>query len=272
MFVSVSCDQTPAPSCAPCVHPSPTSTFDTHVIHASQRVTTKASASLSGTFQLSFNGETTGAVNAAATAEEVRSALESLSGITTAAVSRGYSVEAMGGDTGAADLNVTFGSQTAWCSNGEYCDNTGLRTPIPRLRGSEDTGCLRLQVQKFLSCFSNPRKYLCLIRCTKRAWVSVLLGCHLLRTGDMCDFGFSPCQLIRLDNIWYRVKSSFEAEGSGQVSYHTSFECLVVSYVCEEIASVGRESSYEPARNPAQACQYDSAGTYFLPGSPTEPK
>lgn len=111
-------------------------------------MTTKASASISGIFQLSFNGETTGAVNAAATAEEVRSALESLSGITTAAVSRDYSVEAIGGDTGAADLNVTFGSQTAECSYGEYYANTRskalLRTVIPKLGVSEYADCVRL--------------------------------------------------------------------------------------------------------------------------------
>lgn len=84
-------------------------------------MTTKASAPLSGTFQLAFDGETTEAINAAASAEEVRSALESLSRITTTVVSRDYAVTPIGDDTGAADLDLTFGSQTAECSNGEAC-------------------------------------------------------------------------------------------------------------------------------------------------------
>lgn len=74
---------------------------------------------MSGTFQLSFDGETTAPMNAAATAEDVRLALEALAGITTAAVSREYSVTPVGGDTGAADLDLTFGSQNAHCANGE---------------------------------------------------------------------------------------------------------------------------------------------------------
>lgn len=41
---------------------------------------------MSGTFQLSFNGETTPLINAAASAEELRSALETLDSITTTAV------------------------------------------------------------------------------------------------------------------------------------------------------------------------------------------
>lgn len=82
-------------------------------------MTTTASALISGTFQLAFNGETTTPINAAASAEDVRFALESLSGITTAAVSRDYAVTAMGDNTGAANLDLTFGSQSAQCTSGE---------------------------------------------------------------------------------------------------------------------------------------------------------
>lgn len=74
---------------------------------------------MSGTFQLTFNGQTTPLINAAATAEELRSALETLDGITTTAVSRDYAVAAIGGDTEAGDLDITFGSQSAQCSTGE---------------------------------------------------------------------------------------------------------------------------------------------------------
>lgn len=87
-----------------------------------QRVTTTATAPLSGTFRLACNGETTEAINAAASAEDVRSALESLSVITTAVVSRDYAVVAIGGNTRNADLDLEFGSQIAQCSNGEACD------------------------------------------------------------------------------------------------------------------------------------------------------
>lgn len=83
-----------------------------------QRVVITASEPLSGTFQLSFNGETTPAINAAASAEEVRFALESLAGITTAAVSRDFAVRAVDANSGDGGLDVTFGSQTATCSTG----------------------------------------------------------------------------------------------------------------------------------------------------------
>lgn len=82
-------------------------------------MTTKASAPLSGTFQLTFDGETTEPINAAASAAEVRSALETLSRITTTVVSRDYAVSPIGHDTDAAYLDLTFGSQTAECSTGE---------------------------------------------------------------------------------------------------------------------------------------------------------
>ena len=78
-----------------------------------------ASAPMSGTFQLAFNGETTPLINAAATAEELRAALESLDSITTTAVSRDYAVTAVGGETTGGDLDLTFGSQSATCSNGK---------------------------------------------------------------------------------------------------------------------------------------------------------
>lgn len=74
---------------------------------------------MSGTFQLTFNGETTPQINAVATAEELRSALETLRKITTAVVSRDYAVTAIGADTGAYDLDITFGSQRALCAHGE---------------------------------------------------------------------------------------------------------------------------------------------------------
>lgn len=74
---------------------------------------------MSGTFQLAFNGETTPVINAAATAEELRTALESLAGLTTVKVSRDYAVSEIGGSTGSGHLDLTFGSQSAHCSNGE---------------------------------------------------------------------------------------------------------------------------------------------------------
>lgn len=33
-----------------------------------------------------------------------------------------------------------------------------------------------------------------------------------------CDYSFSACQLVRLEGVWYRVKASFEPDGSGQVT------------------------------------------------------
>lgn len=60
-----------------------------HTLWIKQRVTTMASSAMSGTFQLAFNGETTPLVNAAASAEELRSAVEALDSITTAAVGVG---------------------------------------------------------------------------------------------------------------------------------------------------------------------------------------
>lgn len=122
-----------------------------------QRVTTTASSAMSGTFQLSFNGETTPFINAAASAEELRSALETLDGITTTAVSRDYAVAAV--DGGISELDVTFGSQSAECSGSSSA--------------SDDLSC---------------------------------------------DYNFSACQLVRLEGVWYRVKASFQADGSGQVS------------------------------------------------------
>lgn len=86
---------------------------------------------MSGTFQLVFNGETTPVINAAATAEELRSALESLNGITTTAVSRDLSVSEVGGDTGAGDVDLTFGGQSAQCSRGG-CEC--LTKPLQRMK------------------------------------------------------------------------------------------------------------------------------------------
>lgn len=124
-----------------------------------QRVTTMASSAMSGTFQLAFNGETTPVINAAASAEDVRSALEMLTGITTAAVTRDYAVAAVGGESGGAELDLTFGSQDVLCTSGTDDDDD-----------------------------------------------------------PSCDANFSACQLVRLEGVWYRVKASFEADNSGQVS------------------------------------------------------
>lgn len=79
---------------------------------------------MSGTFQLAFNGETTPVINAAATAEELRTALESLDGLMTVGVSRDYAVSEIGGSMGLGDLDLTFGSQTVSCSNGERCNSS----------------------------------------------------------------------------------------------------------------------------------------------------
>lgn len=124
-----------------------------------QRVTTMASSPMSGTFQLAFNGETTPVINAAASAEDLRSALETLDGITTAAVSRDYAVAPVGGESAGAELDLTFGSQNVQCTSG------GGTVEEPS-----------------------------------------------------CDASFSACQLVRLEGVWYRVKASFEADYSGQVS------------------------------------------------------
>lgn len=155
-----------------------------------QRVTTTASSAMSGTFQLAFNGETTPFINAAASAEELRSALEMLNSITTTAVSRDYAVAAVGGGS---ELDVTFGSQSAECSSSSSGSSSSA---------SDDRSC---------------------------------------------DFNFSACQLVRLEGVWYRVKASFEADGSGQVSrcywlqavprltlcspVSTDFRCLYRIYV-----------------------------------------
>lgn len=124
-----------------------------------QRLTTMASSPMSGTFQLTFNGETTSVINAAASAEELRSALEALASVNTVAVSRDYSVTPVGGDTGEIGLDITFGSQSVQCSSGA---------------GTVDE--------------------------------------------PSCDYSFSACQLLRLEGVWYRVKSSFEADNTGEAS------------------------------------------------------
>ena len=36
-------------------------------------------------------------------------------------------------------------------------------------------------------------------------------------TVDTCDYNFSACQLIRLEDVWYRVLASFDPDGSGEV-------------------------------------------------------
>lgn len=38
------------------------------------------------------------------------------------------------------------------------------------------------------------------------------------KTDDACDYGFLACQLVLLERVWYRVLSSFQAEGAGEVS------------------------------------------------------
>ncbi|CAM9134345.1 unnamed protein product [Discosporangium mesarthrocarpum] len=91
-----------------------------------QRITTIADSQISGTFQLSLNGETTSPINAEATAAELRSALEGLKGVTTIAVERELAVSEVQG----VALNVTFGALQALCSNttenygDESCDYT----------------------------------------------------------------------------------------------------------------------------------------------------
>lgn len=37
--------------------------------------------------------------------------------------------------------------------------------------------------------------------------------------GPSCDYSFSACQLVRLEGVWYRVKGSFEGDGTGQVRH-----------------------------------------------------
>lgn len=106
-----------------------------------QRVTTMASSAMSGTFQLAFNGETTTVINAAASAEDVRYALENLSGIATAAVSRDYAVAVVGGASGGAELDLTFGSQDVQCTSGSAtvaapsCDASFSACQLVRLEG-----------------------------------------------------------------------------------------------------------------------------------------
>lgn len=112
---------------------------------------------MSGTFRLAFNGETTPFINAAATAEELRSALEALDSITTAAVSRDFSVMAIGGESGAGDLDLTFGSLSAECSIGEdacvrRCHRTKGRVAENTRRSESqqcDTGCFLFETYFF---------------------------------------------------------------------------------------------------------------------------
>lgn len=60
-------------------------------------------------------------INAAATAKNLRAALEALDSVTTAVVSRDYTAKAVGGDTKEGDVDLVFGSQKAECSSGETC-------------------------------------------------------------------------------------------------------------------------------------------------------
>jgi hypothetical protein len=82
-----------------------------------QRVRT--SSATSGTFQLAYAGATTAPINAAASAADVRYALEALPAVLTVAVERDVSVEAIG-----ALLDVTTGSQSAACVGAatQQCD------------------------------------------------------------------------------------------------------------------------------------------------------
>ncbi|CAM9982839.1 unnamed protein product, partial [Ectocarpus sp. 12 AP-2014] len=44
-----------------------------------------------------------------------------------------------------------------------------------------------------------------------------------------CDFTFSACQLVRLEDVWYRVKASFQPDGSGQIPLAEEHDCSVTA-------------------------------------------
>lgn len=70
-----------------------------------------------GTFQLSYNGATSGAINAAASATDVREALESLPDVNTVHVSREYAGEEL-----SYKVSAIVGSTTLSCASGSICN------------------------------------------------------------------------------------------------------------------------------------------------------
>lgn len=88
-------------------------------------------AKMSGTFQVGYKGKYTRSLNAESSAEDVRYALEDLETVTTAAVSKDLSYQAISGK-----LDVTKGQIFVTCSAREMCDfrNAGYGLPGYKVR------------------------------------------------------------------------------------------------------------------------------------------
>jgi hypothetical protein len=87
---------------------------------------TVATGLMSGSFQVSYNSEATGVLNAGADAIGMRDALEALPSINTADVTRDYSKKAITGSS----LSITKGAQYAECGGGA-CNFLGAGYGVP---------------------------------------------------------------------------------------------------------------------------------------------
>ncbi|CAK4149084.1 unnamed protein product [Aphanomyces euteiches] len=83
-------------------------------------------SAMSGTFQLAFQGSTTPPMNSQSSAMDIRVALETLSGIQTAAVTRSLSFQIVSGT-----VDAQQGQMFVTCSAGQTCNFATLRYGIP---------------------------------------------------------------------------------------------------------------------------------------------
>jgi hypothetical protein len=105
-------------STAALTHTATAATTTLHA-HKTQVQRVRTSSATSGTFQLAYAGAITAPINAAASAADVRYALEALPAVVTVAVDRDVSVKALG-----AVLSVTAGFLSATCvgAASQQCD------------------------------------------------------------------------------------------------------------------------------------------------------
>ena len=83
--------------------------------------------SVGGVFRLSYTGATTAPLNAAASAAELRHALEALPDVATVSVSRGLSWERVPG----LFVDAAVGFPHVWCAGGADCDWAGAYGLVP---------------------------------------------------------------------------------------------------------------------------------------------
>jgi len=86
------------------------------LLYTTQTIHLVADETVVGTFQLTYNGETTDIISAQASATEVRIALESLDSVETVSVDRSYSKVKLD-----FDVEVAYGDYSFACSNASTC-------------------------------------------------------------------------------------------------------------------------------------------------------